>query len=500
MRIARLLLISGMALVTTAGLAQSFPNLDAQYRPQIHFTPRGHWMNDPNGLVYANNTYHLFFQYYPDATVWGPMHWGHATSKDLYHWEEQPIALYPDSLGYIFSGSAVYDVHNTSGFGVNGKAPLVAIFTYHNPMLEAAKSDRFQYQGLAYSLDDGRSWTKYSANPVLANPGITDFRDPKVIWYAPEKKWVMSLATKDRITFFASKDLKSWEKLSEFGQQLGAHGGVWECPDLIEFDYMGKKAWVLFVSINPGGPQGGSATQYFVGNFDGLQFTPTDTATRWIDEGADNYAGVTYFNTPGRKIFLGWMSNWNYANSVPTTAWRSANTIPRELYLVNVKGRPYLASRPAKELTLIKGKSVTVQALRHKEQAINGPFQLELQWPANQDGSIRIGNVDGEEIRIGFEKSSNRFYIDRTKSGQTGFREGFAARHYSSRIAASPTISVNLIVDKMSVELFADDGLTVMTDIMFPLKPYTSLTINTSGTKPVTMYRFTPLKPSMLAD
>lgn len=500
MRSARLLLISGMALLTTLGLAQSFPNLDAQYRPQIHFAPRGHWMNDPNGLVYVNNTYHLFFQYYPDATVWGPMHWGHATSKDLYHWEEQPIALYPDSLGYIFSGSAVYDVHNTSGFGVNGKAPLVAIFTYHNPALEAAKSDRFQYQGLAYSLDDGRSWTKYTANPVLANPGITDFRDPKVIWYAPEKKWVMSLATKDRISFFASKDLKSWEKLSEFGQRLGAHGGVWECPDLIEMDYMGKKAWVLFVSINPGGPQGGSATQYFVGNFDGLQFIPTDTTTRWIDNGADNYAGVTYFNTPGRKIFLGWMSNWNYANSVPTTAWRSANTIPRELFLVNVKGRPYLASRPAKELALIKEKPVSLLSSQHKEQSIKGPFQLELQWPAGQDGSIRIGNADGEEIRIGFEQKTSRFYIDRTKSGQTAFREGFAARHYSSRIAVSPTISVNLIVDNMSVELFADNGLTVMTDIMFPLKPYTSLSANTSGPKPMTMYRYTPLKPSMPAD
>lgn len=496
----RLFLLMAIAMTTVKSMAQPFPNLDAQYRPQIHFSPRAHWMNDPNGLVYANNTYHLFFQYYPDATVWGPMHWGHATSKDLFHWEEQAIALYPDSLGYIFSGSAVYDVNNTSGFGDYGKAPLVAIFTYHNPKLEASKSDRFQYQGLAYSLDDGRSWTKYAANPVLSNPGITDFRDPKVIWYAPEKKWVMSLATKDRISFFASKNLKDWEKLSEFGQRLGAHGGVWECPDLMELDYLGKKAWVLFVSINPGGPQGGSATQYFVGNFDGVQFTPADTATRWLDQGADNYAGVTYFNTPGRKVFLGWMSNWDYANVVPTTAWRSANTLPRELFLLPVKGKPYLASRPSKELALIRGKSVTRQSIRQQTQAVSGPFQFEAQWPANQDGVIRIGNDSGEEFLVGYESMTKRFYMDRTKSGQAAFKQGFAARHYSSRVATTANISINLIVDNMSVELFADDGLTVMTDIVFPTKPYTSLSVTTTGAKPMPLNRLTSLKPCMPAN
>jgi fructan beta-fructosidase len=264
-----------------------------KYRPQIHFTPKTGWMNDPNGMVFYNGTYHLMYQYNPDSTVWGPMHWGHATSKDLIHWEHRPIALYPDSLGTIFSGSAVVDLPNTSGFGKDGKPPLVAIFTHHDHAGERAGSSTYQNQSIAYSVDEGKTWTKYSGNPVVKNPGIKDFRDPKVSWHQASKKWIMTLATLDRISFYSSPNLKDWTKESEFGKDVGAHGGVWECPDLFPLDVNGKTIWVLLVSINPGGPNGGSATQYFTGDFDGKTFTPFQTDTRWIDYGPDNYAGVT---------------------------------------------------------------------------------------------------------------------------------------------------------------------------------------------------------------
>ena len=221
------------------------------------------------------------------------MHWGHATSKDLIHWQHLPIALYPDTLGYIFSGSAVVDVNNTSGFGKDGKVPLVAIFTQHDPKGAKAHRNDFQNQSIAYSLDEGKTWTKYGDNPVVKNPGIRDFRDPKVNWFEPDKKWIMTLATRDRITFFSSRNLREWTKESEFGENLGAHGGVWECPDLFTLNYGGKDIWILLVSVNPGGPNGGSATQYFTGTFDGHQFTSFQTDTRWIDYGPDDYAGVT---------------------------------------------------------------------------------------------------------------------------------------------------------------------------------------------------------------
>jgi fructan beta-fructosidase len=275
------------------------------FRPRFHFSPKEKWMNDPNGLVYYQGTYHLFFQYYPGGIVWGPMHWGHAISKDLIHWQQQPIALYPDSLGYIFSGSAVVDSNNTSGFGRNGKIPLVAMFTHHDPVAEKAGSKTFQNESLAYSLDGGSSWTKYSGNPVLRNPGITDFRDPGVFWYEKGKKWIVALATKDRISFYSSTDLKSWNKESEFGVGIGAHGGVWECPNLFPLNWGQKTFWVLLVSNNPGGPNGGSGTQYFIGQFDGHTFRPVDNTTRWIDYGPDDYAGITWNNTGRRRIFLG---------------------------------------------------------------------------------------------------------------------------------------------------------------------------------------------------
>lgn len=477
------------------------------YRPQFHFSPKAHWMNDPNGMVYLKGTYHLFFQHYPDGTTWGPMHWGHATSNDMVHWQEQPIALYPDSLGLIFSGSAVVDVANTSGFGKNGQIPIVAIFTHHNVKLEKEKSEKFQYQSLAYSLDEGKTWTKYAGNPVLPNPGITDFRDPKVRWFEPQKKWIMTLATKDRVTFYSSPNLKNWTRESDFGQDSGAHGGVWECPDLFPLDHNGQKTWVLLVSVNPGGPNGGSATQYFVGDFDGKRFKPSSTKTKWMDYGADNYAGVTFANTGDRTILMGWMSNWQYANVVPTSPWRSATTVPRTLGLSEVNKELYLTSAPVKELNGLNSSTVSMNNLTVKEQYDltpetknnSGIFRLDLATPNPTDFSIVLANDQGNELVIGYDKEQKEYYIDRSRSGRTDFEKGFGKRHTAPRLSSDATVSLTLLVDAASVELFADKGLTVMTDIFFPDKPMNKVYVRSAAGITISKLTYTKLNTASQA-
>jgi len=476
-----------------------------EYRPQIHFSPKAHWINDPNGMVLNKGVYHLFFQYYPDSSVWGPMHWGHATSKDLIHWVEKPIAIYPDSLGYIFSGSAVVDKNNTTGFGKKGQAPLVAIFTHHDPVGEKAGSNTFQNQSIAYSLDDGNTWIKYAGNPVLKNPGITDFRDPKVMWYQAQKKWIMTLATKDRVTFFSSPDLKEWTKESEFGQELGAHGGVWECPDLFTLEDAGKKVWVLIVSINPGGPNKGSATQYFLGDFDGKSFTPFSIETKWIDYGTDNYAGVTWSNTGNRKIFLGWMSNWQYATVVPTTNWRNAMTLPRELQLKHVGSNLLIASQPVSELSGIQGKPIVIEKLKISDSlilskkigAVKFPCRLTISMEKASDFSLSFSNDLGEELLVGYDKKLNQYFIDRSKSGKTTFEKGFAARHTAPRFTSKSNINISLILDVSSVELFADGGLTTMTEIFFPNKPYSKILLQQAGKAVIKKLEYIKLRSTL---
>jgi fructan beta-fructosidase len=458
---------------------------DEQYRPLIHFTPEKNWMNDPNGMVYHKGVYHLFYQYHPFSSVWGPMHWGHATSTDLIHWNRAPIALYPDSLGMIFSGSAVVDVHNTSGFGKNGEPPLVAIYTSHNAAAEKEGRNDFETQSIAYSTDNGKSWIKYAGNPVLKNPGIRDFRDPKVMWYESKKKWIMTLAAMDRIVFYSSPNLKDWTRESEFGAAIGAHGGVWECPDLFTLDYGGKKKWILIVNLNPGGPNNGSATQYFIGDFDGSVFTPMDTVTRWIDYGPDEYAGITWSGTGDRKIFLGWMSNWMYANIVPTTKWRSATTIPRELKLVK-NGESFLVgSVPVDNINKIKAgqrswKQVTLNEgllLTDSQSANTIPCEIDLKTSATKSFSIVLSNQNNEKLVIGYDEALRKYYIDRSAAGISDFHKEFAGKHVAPRFVNDKPIDLRLIIDVTSVELFGDGGLTVMTSIFFPSSPYNKIEI-----------------------
>ena len=471
------------------------------FRPQLHFSPKEKWTNDPNGLVYFQKTYHLFFQYYPNDIIWGPMHWGHAVSKDLLHWRQLPIALYPDSLGYIFSGSAVVDSNNTSGFGSKGNIPLVAVFTQHDPLGEKNGRNDFQNQSIAYSLDNGRTWTKYEGNPVLKNPGITDFRDPNVFWYSPAKKWIMTLATKDRVAFYGSPDLKHWQKESEFGQDQGAHGGAWECPSLFPLQLDKTTYWVLLVSTNPGGPNGGSGTQYFIGQFDGKKFYPDNHAIRWVDYGPDDYAGIPWNNTGGRKVFLGWMSNWIYANQLPTHAWRNAMTLPRELQLRRLEDGIYLCSLPVRNLSALAKKPTVLKDLAidsiidlsSRLDLSTGLYKLELNGSSLQDLFITFSNSKGEQMVVGYEKVSGKWYIDRSLSGTTGFNSEFPRKYFAPRLSPTGEWDLTLIMDVSSLELFADKGLTVMSCLFFPEKPLSHLQIGARGHWNITQLSYTPL-------
>jgi fructan beta-fructosidase len=436
--------------------------------------------------------------------TWGPMHWGHAVSKDLFHWAHLPIALYPDSLGLIFSGSAVVDLNNMSDFGSNENPPLVAIFTYHSVEKEKAGKTDYQNQGIAYSTDSGRTWVKYENNPVLKNQGIKDFRDPKVFWHEQSRKWVMILAVKDHVEIWNSSNLKAWTKLSDFGIDYGGHGGVWECPDLFEMQIEGtsEKRWVMLVSINPGGPNGGSATQYFIGGFDGKTFkTNVDKSQSiWIDYGPDNYAGVTYANITGRKIFLGWMSNWDYAEAVPTDPWRSANTIPRDISLVKVNNNVYVRSTPSQELEKIVSMELTWKDAEVKDSLVLSNPQLDPGMSVvsatfdAKDFAFVLSNEGGEEVRVGFEKQANRFYIDRSKTGKTDFSKKFSRQAFSPRFDTSDKIKVTLVTDVSSVEVFFDDGISVLTALYFSNEKLSKLMIRTQQSVNVSEIKAMQLK------
>ena len=436
-------------------------------------------MNDPNGLVFYEGVYHLFFQYHPHSSVWGPMHWGHATSRDLVHWQEHALALAPDELGMIFSGSVVFDAHNTSGLAPQGQAPLVAIFTHSQPSTEALGSPH-QHQSLAWSLDAGATWQKYQGNPVLQSPGLKDFRDPKVFWHATTARWVMSVACGDHIAFYASEDLKNWSMLSRFGQAMGAHGGVWECPDLVALTLHGRERWVLLVSVTSGGPQGGSATQYFVGDFDGRTFTAEHADVRWLDWGPDNYAGVTWSNTPGRCLFIGWMSNWLYAAKLPTAPWRGAMTLPRELQLREMDGHAWLCTPVAAEIesAFQSGSVIQIQTSHDLSQALansQGRCRLTLTADAATPWALQLSNAQGDIWRLHYNPETRQFAVDRTMAGQSDFHPEFAACHLAPRFAHSSVIHLQVYLDACLMETIADDGLIAITSLSFPSSTWTCI-------------------------
>lgn len=471
------------------------------YRPQFHFTPQENWMNDPNGLVYHDGIYHLFYQYYPEDIVWGPMHWGHAVSEDLIHWQHRPIALFPDKLGYIFSGSAVLDSQNTSGLGSAEHPPLVAIFTYHDMEGEKAGRNDYQTQGIAFSLDNGETWTKYERNPVIGNEGIKDFRDPKVFWNTETALWNMLLVAGDHLQIYSSPNLKEWKKISEFGKDQGAHGGVWECPDLFKLKVEGsnEEKWVLLISINPGAPNGGSGTQYFVGDFDGTTFTSDQQNNRWIDWGTDNYAGVTYNNVPnGEHIFIGWMSNWAYARDTPTDSWRSANTVPRKLSLRKIDGSYELINYPIKNLDSIIETSATKNLLiggKGKEGISFDNFnQSEIKFMTlAKDFSMTFKNSKNEQLVVRMDGNKGFFSLDRSKSGKTDFQEDFGTHNQEMPITNLPdgAYEVRILMDHSSIEVFINKGQYVMTAQLFPNENYNALTINNFANTPLELTEFT---------
>jgi fructan beta-fructosidase len=485
-----------IALVFTACKSENPPGHKAlqqgyneAHRPQFHFTPKANWMNDPNGLFYKDGNYHMFFQYYPDSTVWGPMHWGHAISQDLVRWKEQPIALYPDSLGYIFSGSAVVDHLNTSGFGNDSTPPVVAIFTYHDPIaLEAGKKD-FQSQGLAFSLDGGVTWTKYTGNPVLRNNTPNqDFRDPKVIWHPDSQQWVMALAVYDRVQFYGSENLKEWKFLSEFG--IPGDTRLWECPDLfpIREAESREEKWVLLVSMQQQGPTGGTGTSYFVGDFDGTEFMADSAGQQWLDKGADNYAFVTFDNVPlprHQRLGIGWMSNWQYAQQVPTSPWRSAMTVPRLLELHHKDGQYSLQATPVPALESLRDSGVDLPLTITNELDLSDQinpalgeldFQIDLRATTATTFGVTLGNSAGESVTLTVDITDKTLAIDRTQSGPKGFSEVFFdGPHTTSLELDGAVLDLRLLLDRASLELFSGNGALNITEVFFPQSPYTSL-------------------------
>ena len=430
-----------------------------QYRPIYHHTPAYGWMNDPNGMFYKDGIWHLYFQHNPFGSQWENMTWGHSTSTDLVHWTFEGDPVQPDVWGAIFSGSAVVDKENTAGFG---KDAVVALYT------SAAES---QIQSMAYSTDNGKTFTKYEGNPVITS-NVPDFRDPHMFWNEDIKKWNMILAAGQHMEIYTSDNLKEWKLESSFGAEYGNHGGVWECPDLMKMKVKGtdKEKWMLICNINPGGPFGGSATQYFIGDFDGYKFV-CDTkpeVTKWMDYGKDHYATVTFDNAPeGRHVAIAWMSNWQYANLVPTKQYRSCNSIPRDLGLFEYDGDIYCSVLPSPEMT-------AARKTKKPGKAITEACELIVN-PKRDVTIITLSNDKGEEVVMKYDAKAKTFSMDRTNSGKMDFSTDFPA------VTEAPTFGkisqLRIFIDKSSIEVFDAEGKMAMTNLVFPNKPYNKVTI-----------------------
>jgi len=420
------------------------------FRPVYHHTPQYGWMNDPNGMFYQDGTWHLYYQWNPYGSQWENMTWGHSTSRDLIHWEAQPTAIEADWLGSIFSGSCV----------VKGDE-VVAMYT---------SAGHHQTQSLAFSKDGGRTFQKYAGNPVLTTSGVADFRDPRPFWNEDIKAWNLILAAGQEMRIYSSKDLKEWKYESSFGKEYGNHGGVWECPDLFELrngENEKMRKWVLICNINPGGPFGGSATQYFVGQFDGHKFTceSKPEITKWLDYGKDHYATVSFYNAPdNRRTVLAWMSNWQYANQVPTKQFRSANSIARDLGLFECKGETYVSVVPSKEMLAVRGAKV-----KQPTEA------CEIVIDVKKQAEIVLSNAKGEQVTMKYDGLKQTFTMDRTKSGDVSFSEAFPC------VTEAPTYGtikqLRLFIDRCSIEAFDTEGKMAMTNLVFPSEPYNSIKV-----------------------
>lgn len=420
-----------------------------RFRPAYHHTPLYGWMNDPNGMFYKDGVWHLYYQYNPYGSQWENMHWGHSTSRDLIHWEAQPMAIEPDWLGSIFSGSCV----------TNGDE-VVAMYT---------SAGHHQMQSIAVSKDGGRTFEKYSGNPVLTTSDVPDFRDPRPFWNEDIKAWNLILAAGQEMRIYSSKDLKDWKYESSFGKEYGNHSGVWECPDLFEIknEKLIIKNWVLICNINPGGPFGGSATQYFVGQFDGHKFTceSMPKVTKWLDYGKDHYATVSFYNAPeNRRVVLAWMSNWQYANQVPTKQYRSGNSIPRDLGLFTCGEETYVSVVPSKEMLALRGAKVK-RPTEACEIVIDTKGQTE----------IVLSNAKGEQVTMKYDASKQTFTMDRTKSGDVSFSEAFPCE------TVAPTYGtikqLRIFIDRCSIEAFDAEGKMAMTNLVFPSEPYNNIKV-----------------------
>ncbi len=484
------------------------------YRPVYHHTPLYGWMNDPNGMVYKDGEYHLYYQYNPYGSKWGNMHWGHSVSRDLIHWQHLDPAIARDTLGHIFSGSTVVDKDNTAGYG---KDALIALYT--------SASDKYgQIQCMAYSTDNGRTYTKYEHNPILTPfDGLKDFRDPKVFWYEPDKKWIMIVSADKNMRFYSSTDLKEWTYLSQFGEGYGAQPNQFECPDFVQLPVDGNKdnmKWVMIVNINPGCMFGGSATEYFVGTFDGKAFK-CDTkpqVTKWLDYGKDHYAAVCISNTGDRTIALPWMSNWQYANITPIKQYRGANGLPRELTLYTKDGQTYVAANVVPEAKALRKDSRAVEGF-----SLNGEHRIdnltdgtdcavELEMDITPGSAQTVGfdllNEKGEKVKIYLDMKAGRLVMDRTESGITqldgpnkgnydvhvketddhrkslsvNYRNDFALGTWAPlALCNGKTYHLDIFVDKCSVEIFVDGGRIAMTNLVFPTRPYDGLRFYSEG-------------------
>ena len=469
-----------------------------KFRPVYHHTPVYGWMNDPNGMFYKDGVYHLYFQHNPYGSTWGNMTWGHSTSTDLVNWKFEGTPIVPDAWGSIFSGSAVIDENNVAGFG---EGAVIAFYTSAKP----SPWGDVQMQSMAYSTDNGMTFTKYEGNPVVTS-AKRDFRDPKVFWYAPGKHWVMILAGGQEMDIYSSKNLKDWKYESCFGAKQGAHGGVWECPDLVELPVEGtkEKRWVLICNINPGGPFGGNAAQYFVGTFNGKKFVnESPTQTKWMDWGKDHYATVTFSNAPdGRCIALGWMSNWQYQNVLPTMQFRGSNTIARDLTLYRQDGELLLRCAPSPEIEHARKEAVDMKSFKVKDtyeiasllKDNGGAYEIEMTIKNSGASKIMfaLSNDNGEKVNMYYDTMRKQFVMDRSESGKVNFSVDFPAVTVAP-VFDTDNITLRLFVDRSSIEAFGENGKFVMTNQVFPSEPYNRMSfVSDRGNftvKSITVYK-----------